>query len=76
MMLVKVIKMGKQNRKLLENINKLEMKDKIQECCMCGGQIEPHYNEKKEPVWFAGHSAVPTMEGRCCNKCHGIVLID
>ena len=52
------------------------MKDLNKTCSLCGGNIQPQYNEKGEVVWEFGHNAEPLTSGRACDACHPKVLKD
>ena len=43
---------------------------KIQECCLCQGDIEQKRTETGEVYWSSGNNPEPLGEGRCCDTCN------
>ena len=55
-------------------------KSQIETCCIWKKDINPKYlgvgNDGKPHYWYEGNNALPVADGRCCDACNQIVLVD
>tara|TARA_R110002020_G_scaffold48642_3_gene138498 strand:- start:3158 stop:3340 length:183 start_codon:yes stop_codon:yes gene_type:complete len=42
----------------------------MNECSLCGVEIDPQRDKNGRIFWKGGHNAFPLKEGRCCTKCN------
>jgi len=49
---------------------------KKQICSICKKEIEKKYNDKGVMYWDKGNNAYPINEGRCCDKCNKLVILE
>ena len=56
--------------RLYLNRKEKDMSQDINECVLCGDEIEVQANG-----WAHGHNAQPLADGQCCGSCNGLVII-
>lgn len=57
-----------------ENVKK-EADTETLKCCICGTDIDKHYDENGRMFWDKGHNAQPIYDGRCCSFCNAKIVI-